>query len=147
MVDQNLILRKLSELEEYLSQIREYSHVTVQEYAQNWRTQRIVERTLQIMIELCLDIAGHIVSDMRLRTPTSYADVFKVLHENGLMRSDQYEVMEKMANFRNVVVHQYDKVDETIVVTILRKHLDDFLVFRDPALEILRGRADAEGLS
>ena len=146
MVDQNLILRKLSELEEYLSQIREYSHVTVQEYAQNWRTQRIVERTLQIMIELCLDIAGHIVSDMRFRTPTSYADVFKVLHENGLMRSDQYEVMEKMAKFRNVVVHQYDRVDETIVVTILRKHLDDFLVFRDAVLGILREQAGATGL-
>jgi uncharacterized protein YutE (UPF0331/DUF86 family) len=83
---------------------------------------------------------------MRLGTPTSYADVFKVLHENGLMRSDQYEVMEKMANFRNVVVHQYDKVDETIVVTILRKHLDDFLVFRDAVLEILRGQAGAKGL-
>jgi uncharacterized protein YutE (UPF0331/DUF86 family) len=141
LVDQNLILRKLSQLEEYLSQIREYSHVAVQEYALNWRTQRIVERTLQMMIELCLDVSGHIVSDMRLRTPTSYADVFKVLHENDLINADQYQVMEKMAKFRNVVVHHYDRVDETIVVTILSKHLDDFLVFRDVVIGVLKGQA------
>ncbi len=142
LVDQNLILRKLSQLEEYLSQIREYSHVAVQEYALNWRTQRIVERTLQMMIELCLDVSGHIVSDMRLRTPTSYADVFKVLHENDLINADQYQVMEKMAKFRNVVVHHYDRVDETIVVTVLSKHLDDFLVFRDVVIGILKGQAE-----
>jgi uncharacterized protein YutE (UPF0331/DUF86 family) len=40
----------------------------------DWKTRRIVERTLQIMIELCIDIAGHIISDRRLRVPVSYAN-------------------------------------------------------------------------
>ena len=67
MVDKNLILRKLTELEEYLHQVSEYSTISVEEYTESWKTQRIVERTLQIMIELCIDIAGHIISDKKLR--------------------------------------------------------------------------------
>jgi uncharacterized protein YutE (UPF0331/DUF86 family) len=138
LVDANLILRKLSQLEEYLSQIKEYSQITVQQYADAWKTQRIVERTLQMMIELCIDISGHIISDRRLRVPTSYADAFKVLQENGLISADHCQVMEKMAKFRNVVVHHYDKVDEAIVVTILQKHLHDFSTFRDAVLGFIR---------
>jgi len=137
MVDKNLILRKLTELEEYFNQIGEYSAISVEEYTGNWRTQRIVERTLQIMIELCVDIAGHIISARKLRVPVSYADTFKSLSEAGLITPDTLEIMEKMAKFRNVIVHQYEKVDTVIVIMILRKHLDDFLVFRDAVLKML----------
>lgn len=140
VVDKNLILRKLAELEEYLNQISEYSATSVEAYTGNWRTQRIVERTLQIMIELCIDIAGHIISDRKLRVPVSYADTFKSLSEAGLITLDTLNIMEKMAKFRNVIVHQYEKVDTAIVIMILRKHLDDFLVFRDAVLKMLEDK-------
>jgi len=46
MVDKALLLRKLAELEEYLGQIREYSNIIVKKYSEDWKTQRIVERSL-----------------------------------------------------------------------------------------------------
>jgi len=138
LVDKTLILRKLAELEEYLRQIREFSAVTVEEYAGDWKTQRIVERTLQIMIELCIDISAHIISDQKLRVPVSYADTFKSLSEAGMITPELYDVMEKMAKFRNIVVHQYERVDIAIVMMILRKHLDDFLMFRDAVLKMIK---------
>jgi len=49
-----------------------------------------------------------------------------------------FAVMEKMAKFRNIVVHQYEEVDAEIVIMILRKHLDDFVRFRDAILGSLR---------
>jgi len=137
LVDKTLILRKLAEMEEYLGQIREFSSVSAEVYSGDWKTRRIVERTLQIMIELCIDIAGHIISDRRLRVPVSYADTFKSLAEAGLITPQVSEVMEKMAKFRNVVVHQYERVDTEIVITILQKHLDDFLGFRDAVLRMI----------
>ena len=41
-----------------------------------------------------------------------------------------------MAKFRNIVVHQYENVDTEIVIMILRKHLDGFLLFRDAVLQM-----------
>jgi uncharacterized protein YutE (UPF0331/DUF86 family) len=137
LVDKTLILRKLAELEEYLGQIREFSSVSTEDYSGDWKTRRIVERTLQLMIELCIDIAGHIISDRRLRVPVSYADTFKSLAEAGLITPQRSDVMEKMAKFRNIVMHQYENVDTEIVIMILREHLNDFLVFRDAVLQML----------
>ena len=82
MVDRDLVLRKLSDLDEYQNQLLEFKGLTVKQYRDDWKKQRIVERTLQIMIETCLDIANHIVSDQGYRAPVSYADIFKVLGEN-----------------------------------------------------------------
>jgi uncharacterized protein YutE (UPF0331/DUF86 family) len=138
MVDKALVLRKLSELEEYLNQIREYSNITVSDYSKDWKTQRIVERTLQMLIETCVDIAGHIISDQGFRIPKSYADAFRVLHEENILDTKLFDTMEKIAKFRNIVVHHYDKVDPEIVVTILRKHLDDFLSYKDAIINVVK---------
>jgi uncharacterized protein YutE (UPF0331/DUF86 family) len=137
LVDKAVILRKLSELETYLKQVGEYSGTTLQDYSADWRTQRIVERTLQMMIETCADIAGHIVSDRGMRTPTGYADAFSALKEIGVIGADLCAIMERMAKFRNVVVHQYEGVDAEIVIVILAKHLSDFEQYRDAILAYL----------
>jgi len=138
MVDKVVLMRKLSELETYLKQIREFSGITLQDYTGDWKTQRIVERTLQMMIETCADIASHIVSDRGLRAPTGYADTFSVLKENTIINSDLCASMEKMAKFRNVVVHQYEGVDAGIVIAILTRYLADFERYRDAILEYLK---------
>jgi hypothetical protein len=66
-------------------QIKEFESTSVIEYSSNWKTQRIVEKTLQMIIESCVDVAGHIISDQGFRIPKSYSDTFTVLHENGIL--------------------------------------------------------------
>jgi uncharacterized protein YutE (UPF0331/DUF86 family) len=103
MVDKALVFRKIASLLEYQKQVGEYSAITVEQYRGDWKIQRIVERTLQMMIELCADIANHVISDNGLRTPETYADTFRVLAENSVLSPDQFAVMEKMAKFRNIL--------------------------------------------
>jgi len=138
LVDKILIMRKLTELEIYIKQMQEYSTITVKEYYRDWKMQRIIERTLQMMIELCVDIANHIIADKKYRVPTSYSDTFQVLEEEGLISKKQYKTMKRMAQFRNIIVHHYDKIDETILVNILRQNLSDFLEYRDSVLKIIK---------
>jgi len=138
LVDNTLILRKIADLERYLEQVRTFSRITLEEYQADWKVQRVVERTLQMMVETCVDIANHIVSDRGLRTPTSYADTFKVLSESDVVDPELHARLEKMAKFRNVVVHQYEAVDAEIVLAILRRQLGVFGKYRDAVLACLR---------
>jgi uncharacterized protein YutE (UPF0331/DUF86 family) len=138
LVDKNIVLRKLSELETYLLQINEFSMITLQKYRESWKTQRIVERTLQMMIETCVDIASHIIADSGMRPPKTYADTFRVLSENDIIGQELFSVLEKMAKFRNVVVHQYEEVDAEIVIMILAKHLGDFEEFKKAVLGYIK---------
>ena len=138
MVDETLILRKLAELEEYACQIEAFRAITIKEYREDWKSQRIIERTLQMMIETCVDIAGHIISDQKLRIPDSYADTFRVFNENDIMADDLCKTMEKISKFRNVIVHHYDRVDAKIVIDILRNRIDDFSRYRDAIISWLK---------
>jgi uncharacterized protein YutE (UPF0331/DUF86 family) len=138
MVDETLILRKLSELDEYYKQITEYKKITISQYSGDWKVQRIIERTIQMMIETCVDIAGHIISDKGFRIPKSYSDTFLVLRENDILGKELFSSVDKMAKFRNIVVHHYDKVDAEIVVGILKKDLKDLMGFRDAIVSFLK---------
>lgn len=137
MVDRDLIRRKLAELGEYVSQVSEYRNLTVERYRTDWKTQRIVERTLQMAIEACVDIASHVVADRGLRAPSTYAETFEILVQAGLMSSDLGRVMIEMTGFRNVVVHEYARVDAETVIRILSERLEDFRRFEIEALRWL----------
>lgn len=138
MVDKTLILRKLSTLDEYLKQISEYVNVTLEAYAGDWKIQRIIERTLQMMIETCLDISGHIISDEKFRMPETYADMFRILVEKGILSKSRVDAFEKMARFRNIVVHDYERIDPEIVIGILKNNLGDFEDFKASVIKYLK---------
>ncbi len=138
MVDKSLILRKIAALDEYVGQIKEYENLSGKEYAANWKIQRIVERTLQMMIETCLDISSHIISDGKLPVPETYADMFRILVGNGILSDSQLGALEKMAKFRNIVVHDYEKIDADILIGILKNNLNDFEKFKLSIIEYLK---------
>jgi len=138
VVDTLLIKRKLSELDTYLKQVKEYQGIRLSDYRTQWKVQRIVERTLHLMIEICIDIANHIISDRGYRPPRSYADTFVVLMEAGIINKRLCQRLQKMARFRNIVVHHYEEVDPVMVVSILQKNLRDFDLFKKTVFDTIK---------
>ncbi|MGQ9472946.1 MAG: type VII toxin-antitoxin system HepT family RNase toxin [Candidatus Caldatribacteriaceae bacterium] len=139
MVDLLLIERKVSDLNVYLKQIEEYKSISLSDYKAQWRVQGIVERTLHLMIETCVDVANHIIADLESRAPTSYSDTFTVLMENKIVNRSLGSRLAKMVKFRNILVYHYDEIDPAIMVSILRKSLKDFLNFKDAIVDSIKG--------
>lgn len=50
------------------------------------------------------------------------------------------DALVKMAKFRNVIVHHYDRVDPALVVGILQNNLDDFNHYKDAVVSFLKGQ-------
>jgi uncharacterized protein YutE (UPF0331/DUF86 family) len=137
VVDRDLLLRKLADLDQYVAQAAEFQAITPEEYRRDWKTQRIVERTLQMAIEACLDAANHLVADRHLRVASSYAEIYDVLGEAGLLEDRLRKTMIRMARFRNILVHDYERIDPAVVIRILREDLDDFRRFREAVLGLI----------
>lgn len=131
MVDRDLVLRRLAILETYLGQLAPYRGLDVESYRVDWKTQRIVERTLHLAIETCMDVADHIVADRRLRVPETGAESFEILAEAGLLPPPLGASLASMVGFRNILVHDYARVDPAIVVRVLQKDFIDIERFRD----------------
>ena len=83
-----------------------------------------------VAIEVCIDVGRHVVASEGLRAPLDYADVFAVLADTGLLEPAIAADLRDTARFRNLLVHGYAKVDDTRVVEILQKRIDDLAAFR-----------------
>ncbi|MBW6487348.1 MAG: DUF86 domain-containing protein [Syntrophobacterales bacterium] len=129
MVDKELLSRKLSQLREYLAELRNAEDITWQTYERDLRARAFVERYLQLCIEKVIDIANHFVAFHRWREPGGYRDLFQVLHENGVIPKAHLTTFQNMASFRNMLVHRYEKTDDEIIFSIFRKRLGDFDLF------------------
>lgn len=129
MVDRILLERILADIQANVKELRDAKDITWDIYRTNLRARRFVERTLHITIEGCIDAAQHIVSDERMREPTSYRDTFAVLAENQILTLADLDKFENIASFRNLLVHYYEKIDDEIVFGIFKNNLSDFDLF------------------
>lgn len=130
MVNIPLIRRLLNNLESYVNDLRSATDITHTKYQEDIRLQRFVERTLQIAVECCLDVVHHIISDEGFREPDSYADAFSVLAEKGVLPRESLVDYQLMAQFRNKIVHYYEKIDSDQVYAIFKGKLQTFDDFK-----------------
>jgi uncharacterized protein YutE (UPF0331/DUF86 family) len=140
MVDRILLERILADIKANVAELRKSKDITWETYRTDVRTRRFVERTLHIAMEGCIDVAQHIISDEQMREPTSYRDTFAVLAENEILNPGDLAKFEDMASFRNLLVHYYEKVDDSIVFDIFHNNLEDFDLFVDRIIRFLDSR-------
>ncbi len=130
MVDQAVIERLLVQLEEYFRDLDEVkSKYMLVDYKKNKIIRRYTERTLQVAIEVCLDLASHIISYKGFREPLDNKDCFQVLRENDIIPADLADRLKRMAQFRNVVVHDYIRINPEIVYAIVHRNIPDIVAF------------------
>lgn len=126
MANKFIIEKALETISVNLKELRNSTDIDWRVYQSDIRSRRFVERTLHVMIEACLDVAHHIISSEEMREPGTYREAFVVLSENGIIPEPELKNFEKIAMFRNLLVHYYEKVDDEIVFGIFKKSLDDF---------------------
>ncbi len=113
-------------LAEHVSDLKALQKITFDEYQDNKILRGYVERTLQVCVQICLDIGGHIIAEFGFRHPRDNRDIFVVLKEEGIIPEAFLPNLLHMAGFRNIIVHDYARVDNAVVYGILKRHLDDF---------------------
>lgn len=137
MVNRVLAERILGDIKANVRDLRNATDITWDVYRTDKRARRFVERTLHIIIEACIDIAQHIISDEGFREPSGYRDSFAVLAEHGVLRKEDLEKFENIASFRNLIVHYYERVDDAVVYGVFQENLSDFDLFVGRIIEYL----------
>ena len=130
MVEKAVVERVLVHLEEYLRDLDEISaKYTMADFQNDKFIRRYTERTLQVAIEACLDLASHIISYSGFREPRDNEDCFQIMLENGIISPGSADRLKRMAQFRNIVVHDYTKINPAIVYAIVQNHVPDIVAF------------------
>ena len=138
MIDRERILGKVAELEGYLSELRQILPESFDEYVRSIEKRRACERILQIAVEAVIDICAMLVQGLRLGLPAEEDDVFDKLAQHGVLSQKMVETLRRMEGFRNILVHEYGRVDDRIVFDVAVNRLGDFEDFKREVLAALQ---------
>ena len=127
------ITSRLKLRDEYTDELREYRSraISLAVYTETKMLRRSVERCLQAAVEVCLDIGSRLIAMEGFRYPQDDQDVFKVLAEEKVVSALLLIGLQDFARFRNLIVHDYAKIDDARVYQLLKTRLDDFDAFAD----------------
>ncbi len=79
-------------------------------------------------IEAAVDVAQHLCASHGWGPPDTNRDAIRLLGQHGVLRQELAESMGRAAGFRNVLVHDYVRVDDELVAAKL-SDLDDLRAF------------------
>ena len=109
-LDKQVIKRLLARLLDFLTRL-ERMEFSLAELQSNRDIQDLISFRLQEAVEVSLDIAMHIVANLRLGSPETGRDVFVDLTAGKVISFDLAKQMGSAVGFRNLVVHRYDELD------------------------------------
>jgi len=137
VLDRERILAKLDDLEGYVRDLRTIAPESFVAY-QQIEKKRACERLLQIAVECVIDVCNLLVAGLRLGLPAEEDDLFEKLQQAGVLSSRMEETVKEMKGFRNILVHEYGRVDDEIVYQAVTAELGDFTEFKNEILEALK---------
>ena len=137
MVDRDRVLAKLDELDGDLRELRAVAPERFEDY-QRTEKRRSCERLIQVSVEAVIDICALLVAGLRLGLPGEEDDLFERLCRHGAISGAMVDTPRRMKGLRNLLVHEYGRINDEIVFETVRGRLGDFDAFRNEILAFLR---------
>jgi len=125
VIDKDVILAKAYKVEHHLRRIKEKREIGLDKFLADLDFQESILFNLQMALQNCIDLAAHIISDEELGVVGSTSEMFYILEENGYIDRGLSENMVAAVGFRNLIVHEYVKIDLKQVYHIAHHNIDD----------------------
>ncbi|MBB6479512.1 type VII toxin-antitoxin system HepT family RNase toxin [Spirochaeta isovalerica] len=93
---------------------------------------------LERACQAAIDLAQHLVAIKHLGMPQNSAESFHLLENSGIISSASTKSMIAMTGFRNIVIHEYQKLDMGILKQIVEEEYKSLILFcKEIGIEIL----------
>ncbi len=120
---------KLDAMARCIDRIESKKPFSKETLTQDFDLQDIVSVNLERAVQQAIDIATLVISYSQYPVPGNMADSFLVLERLGAITAETRLRMVKATGFRNLAVHEYDKINWNIVHDIVHVRLDDLRRF------------------
>ncbi|MBI3583321.1 MAG: DUF86 domain-containing protein [Nitrospinae bacterium] len=124
-----VIENKVSAVKRYLKILRRYKKYSREDIEGNIDTRGAVERYLYLVSQASIDLAEAVIAYKDFRKPATMSESFYILNEEDIISDRITEKMVRMVGFRNIMAHDYEKVNYDIVYEVLQKRLKDIEEF------------------
>ena len=118
-----LVQARLEEIARVVAELGKYRGTGAESLGRDTSLRWIVERGILAGAGLVFDVADHVLAAAFSEFPDSYEASLVALRDRGVISPALYERMRGLGHIRNVLAHDYVKVD----LHLLARHLDEIL--------------------
>ena len=129
MIDKAVLKKKLQELNQYLEELDSYKDIPLDELNASIGKQWMVCHGLQLSIQSLIDIGNHLLAATGENQVEDYVDIIDRLGEKDIVPAEFARSIRGMVGLRNILVHEYARLDMQKVYHILQNRLNDFHLF------------------
>jgi uncharacterized protein YutE (UPF0331/DUF86 family) len=138
-VDRLVVAEKLESLRRCVQRIEDRRVQTAEALRADPDRQDVLSLNITRAVQLCVDLAAHVVSDTKQPAPQTMGETFDLLAAEGVISAALCKRMRGAVGFRNIAVHSYQAIDWDIVHAITHEGMDDFREFAAAIGAQLRG--------
>ncbi len=118
------ITDKINELNGFLEELNSIVPSNLEEYKSSIEKKAACERYVEKIVEAVTDLAFLVIKNKKLRIPEDDIDAFNILLEGKIINSDLATRLKNAKGMRNIISHQYGKIDDKIVFDAITEELD-----------------------
>lgn len=125
----DLIQEKISDIEKSIALVKKISSIGIDNFLNDEIVISGAKYQLILAMEAAQSLCNHLAARIAKVVPTSYADCFRILQESRIISGQLTPKLVAMAKFRNLLVHQYGKIDNATVYSILTTDINDLVKY------------------
>ena len=124
MVDERVVSVKLEQIEQYHGELEaKREALDREEFLGSTTEQRAVERMFENAIQASADLAQHVATREFGFDGTTSKGAIRVLRREGVIDEETARTLVAAVGFRNVLAHEYGRVDYDVVYETLQDEL------------------------
>lgn len=129
LIDKLVLEQKLQELNRYLDELENAKNISRDEFFASLGKQWMICHGLQLSIQTVIDVGNHILAALGENQVEDYVDIIDKLGERHIVPAEFAQSIRAMAGLRNILVHEYTRIDLNKIYDILQNKLNDFHIF------------------
>ncbi|MBU3914988.1 DUF86 domain-containing protein [bacterium] len=127
----DVIINKSAIIEKCIHRIKEEYIGFEDEFVENYTKQDSIVLNIERATQACIDLGAYWVKKRKLGIPQANREVFQFLEKAKLIPLTLSEKLQAMVGFRDIAVHNFQKINLNIIRSIIEKDLDDLIRFKE----------------
>lgn len=141
-ITQQKILEKIQRLDEYLNYLLKLQKEikNEKEFLSDFHFYGLVERYLQLSCQTLIDALDLIIIEEGIEKPEDHQEAISLLYNRSIISEILATRIQGISGFRNILVHEYGKIDRKKVYQYFSQRLDEFNLFKKEILRWLKDK-------
>lgn len=126
---EEIIRTKIREIKESIRLVEDHLPDNFEAFSSMGLVKDGMYKRVEFAVETIFDICAIINTDLELGIPGNEEDIVENLVKDDILSEEMRVKLKAMRGFRNILVHRYGKIDDTLAFNLLKENLQDFYLF------------------